>query len=121
MSDAALRDLAAIVAEQIFGDGTAASQQRVIDLCNAAKARHGITRENAEHMGAEPTPLTSDIGIFIRDMIEGKPFKLLKLDGDAYDEVGDDEVTFVDVSDAHNPRIHTESGAIFVAHIVKEV
>lgn len=37
--------LAAIVREQIFGDGTAMCQQRVIDLCLAAEKQFGIKRE----------------------------------------------------------------------------
>lgn len=38
-------DLIAIVGEVIFGDGDAASMQRVIDLCWGAKARLGISRD----------------------------------------------------------------------------
>lgn len=37
-------DLVAIVREMIFGEGTDASLQRVIDLCNEARVRHGIER-----------------------------------------------------------------------------
>ncbi|MFC5509292.1 hypothetical protein [Bosea massiliensis] len=65
-------------------------------------------------------PITSDIGLLIRDMVEDRPFKLFKLDGDTVEEGGDDEVTLVDVSDANNPRIHTASGAVFVVRIVLE-
>jgi hypothetical protein len=37
--------LTAIVRELIFGDGTVASLQRTLDLCNAARDRFGIERE----------------------------------------------------------------------------
>lgn len=38
-------DLVAIVREMIFGEGTDASVQRALDLCNEAKTRHGIEPE----------------------------------------------------------------------------
>ena len=39
--------LVAVVREMIFGEGTDASLQRVIDLCNEAKRRFGIERPSA--------------------------------------------------------------------------
>jgi hypothetical protein len=42
----ALDALTRIVGERIFGDGTDASEQRVIDLCIEAQKAHGITRES---------------------------------------------------------------------------
>lgn len=42
----ALDALTRIVGERIFGDGTDACEQRVIDLCLEAQKAHGITRES---------------------------------------------------------------------------
>ena len=43
-AEAPLKALRSIVREQIFGDGTADCQQRVIDLCIAAERRFEIKR-----------------------------------------------------------------------------
>lgn len=43
-AEAPMKALTKIVRERIFGDGTAACEQRVIDLCNAARAKFGIER-----------------------------------------------------------------------------
>lgn len=47
LTDELSASLTAIVREQIFGDGTAACQQRVIDLCIAAQQRFGIERAHS--------------------------------------------------------------------------
>lgn len=44
LADAAMPMLARIVRETIFGDGTDASLQRTIDLCNEARKQFGIER-----------------------------------------------------------------------------
>lgn len=43
--DAAEKAVTGIVREMIYGDGTDASLQRTIDLCNRARDRFNITRE----------------------------------------------------------------------------
>lgn len=64
-----------------------------------------------------PKTKTSDIGLLVRDMIEDKEFNQYNLKDEAK-IVGQDEVTFVDVSDPNNPVVHTASGSMFVMHIV---
>jgi hypothetical protein len=61
---------------------------------------------------------TSDIGLLIRDMLEGREFELCDLDRDEPEVVGKDRVTFVDVTDVHNPVVHTESGRMFTIQIL---
>lgn len=43
-AEAPMKALDAIVREQIYGDGTAACHQRVIDLCLSAERQFGIKR-----------------------------------------------------------------------------
>ena len=65
-----------------------------------------------------PATSTRDIGLLIRDMIEDREMDQFDLDGD---KCGDDHIDFVDVSDANNLRVLTESGATFVVRIIKEL
>lgn len=63
---------------------------------------------------------SADLGLFIRDMIEGHEFATHDFTGEEIAAVGADEVISVDVSDLDNPIIYTASGARFVVRIFKE-
>lgn len=61
-------------------------------------------------------PSTSDIGIFIKDMIEERQFEI---GADQPEPAGVDYVAVVDVEDPHNPIILTETGVRFRVSITR--
>jgi len=61
-------------------------------------------------------PSTADIGIFIKDMIEERPFEI---GTNQPEPIGVDYVAVVDVEDPHNPIILTETGVRFRVSIVR--
>lgn len=63
---------------------------------------------------------TADLGLFIRDMIEGREFVTHDFSGEELAEIGADEVVSVDASDANNLRVYTDGGAVFVVRIIRE-
>lgn len=56
------------------------------------------------------TVQTRDVGLAIRDFLEGNEFAVFHDDDDTGARV---EVDFVDVSDANNPIIHLSNGRLF--------
>jgi hypothetical protein len=61
---------------------------------------------------------TADIGVAIRDHLEDKEVEALDWEGDAVTTDDKFEIQWVDLSDAHNPIVHT-TGGIFRVSIVK--
>lgn len=61
------------------------------------------------------TVTTRDLGLAIRDFIEGRDFAIFDGDQDSGARV---EIDFVDVSDPHNPVVHLSNGRVFRVSIV---
>jgi hypothetical protein len=65
--------------------------------------------------------LTSDLGLAIRDALEGLRVPLYDLDQDDAPVIGSDDVDpAIDASDASNLRLQTASGARFVVRVIRE-
>ena len=64
------------------------------------------------------TTLTGDLGLAIRDFIEGKEFRLFDVDCNETDD--SDTIEIVDCSDRDNLRVVTGTGARFVVRIIRE-
>ena len=62
--------------------------------------------------------LTKDIGILIRDRIEGDSACAHDWDGPSVEVITEHEIDFVDVSDASNPIIHVSNGQKFIIRII---
>lgn len=64
---------------------------------------------------------TADLGILISEDLIWKVFDQCDWESDdpRFNTKGADRVTSIDVSDAHNPLIETESGAKFKISIVR--
>jgi hypothetical protein len=63
---------------------------------------------------------TRDVGLAIRDFLEGFPIsRFTEVDGELEEIVEADNIVQIDVSDPHNPVAHMESGAQFTIRIVR--
>ncbi|MGH6805447.1 MAG: hypothetical protein ACREEJ_01115 [Ensifer adhaerens] len=81
----------------------------------------GIERPQAEESDGpalRDAVLTSDIGLFIRDSVDGKPFSKFDL-GDEISLVGRGHVEDIDASDASNLIVSTSAGEQFRISIVR--
>lgn len=64
----------------------------------------------------KPSPMqTSDLGIAIRDFIEGERF--IQFSSGKHDVKS--KIEFVDVSDPHNPVVHCDTGEVFTIRILR--
>lgn len=63
---------------------------------------------------------TRDLGLAIRDFLEGRDFLEYGYggDGDLVETGKTYQVQFIDVSDANNPRFHLDNGQTFVVRII---
>lgn len=58
---------------------------------------------------------TRDIGIAIRDFLEG--FFINHFEGNQLVEETSEEIMLIDISDPHNPVIHLQNGQKFICRI----
>lgn len=73
-----------------------------------------FAREDALHQQSLAVA-TSDLGLAIRDFLEGQEFAIFEGDTDTGVRA---DVEFIDVSDPHNPIIHLANGQAFRVTIV---
>lgn len=89
-----------------------------LDLAFLSGAGRAATVPHVEGPASRETALTSDIGLFIRDRLEGKDFPLFDL-SDEVSVVGCGAVDDIDASDASNLVLSTSSGEQFRVSIVR--